>query len=82
MPNTSATGICDEEDSQSVGSGDSIIISHITPTLSDRLNELLRSDTLSCSQTNHAVRQGAHLGHMTHNGPILKAKRQFGKEKS
>ena len=82
MPNTSATGICDEEDSQSVGSGDSIKFSRITPTLCNRLNELLRSDTLSCSQTNHAVRQGAHLGHMTHTGPKLQAKRQFGKEKS
>ena len=84
MLNTSATDTSptNEESNPSLGSGDSIIIRGPTSTLPDRLNELLRSDTLSCSQTNHAVRQGPHLGHMIRYGPKLQAKRQFGKEKS
>ena len=44
MPNTSGTGICDEDHTQSHGCGDSIEFGRITPTLSDWLNELLRSE--------------------------------------
>ena len=84
MPNTSATDTSptNEESNPSLGSGHRTEFGRPTPTLPDRLNELLRSDTLSCSQTNHAVRQGAHLGHMIRYGPKHTAKRQFGKEKS
>ena len=49
--------------------------------LHDRLILLLRSPPHNVAG-HHAVRQGPHLGHMTHNGPNTKAKRQFGKEKS
>ena len=49
--------------------------------LHDRLILLLRPPPHNVAG-HHAVRQGPHLGHMTHNGPNTVAKRQFGKEKS
>ena len=41
MPNTSGTGICDEDRTQSHGRRDSIEFGRPTPTLSNWLNELL-----------------------------------------
>ena len=81
MHNTSATGISDET---SVGEdrhiGHSDDLRRVGDALCHRLILLLRTQP-------HIVRgsrlpKGAHLGHMIHCGPILKAKRLFGNEKS
>ena len=41
MPNTSGTGICDEDRTPSHGRRDSIIIGRITPTLSNWFDVIL-----------------------------------------
>ena len=82
MPNTSATDTSlpgNEEVHESHSGGDSIIISGPTPTLPDRLNELLGDHLANFVKINPP---GPHHGRMA--GLALKqtAKRQFGKEKS
>ena len=79
MPNTSGTGICDEDRTQSHGRRDSIKFGRPTPTLSDWLNELLRSER---HRVPGVAPHRPHLGHMTHNGPKQTAKRRIGNEKS
>ena len=82
MHNTSATGISDEtsvcEDCPTRHCHDHRMLGD---ALHDRLILLLRRSPHNVAG-HHAVRQGPHLDHMTHNGPNTKAKRQFGKEKS
>ena len=81
-PSTSGTGTSDE-----TSVGQDFYISHSDDlglhlaTLSHRLILLLRRSPHRVADRPCCL-QGPHLGHMIRYGPILKAKRPFGKEKS